>query len=238
MLELKDLNCGYGKFRAVHGLDLLVQQRQIVALIGANGAGKSSTIMSIAGHVAVQSGGIIFEGKDITSMPVHERVRNGIAIVPEGRRIFKNLSVTENLQIGGYCQTSAKISDIQGRVFSLFPILEQRERQASGTLSGGEQQMLAIGRALMSNPKFLMVDELSLGLMPKAIEACYDVLATLRDEGMTILIVEQGTERALRFADSVCILDSGVSVLFDTAENARNSSKLVAAYLGSPDAVN
>lgn len=232
MLELQSLSCGYGVFQAVHELSLRLRPGTITGLLGPNGAGKSSTLMCIAGHVAQQGGTLRLEGQDIGALPATERVRRGIAISPEGRRLFKDLSVEDNLRVGGLVQPARVFGADRDRVLALFPRLAERLQSLAGNLSGGEQQMLAIGRALMSRPRLLMIDELSLGLMPKVIDLCYQALQTLRAEGMTVLLVEQNTERALQVADEVCVLESGRSVWQGSAAAARQDPDLLAAYLG------
>ena len=232
MLRLDRLSCGYGPFRAVTDLSLEVAQGTILALIGANGAGKSSTLMTIAGHVTVTGGTVVFHGDDITAEPARARVRRGIALAPEGRRLFPDLTVRENLIIGGYSRPRTAESRNIERVLALFPRLEGRLDQLAGSMSGGEQQMLAIGRALMAEPRLLMIDEVSLGLMPAVIDMCYEALARLRDEGLAILLVEQSTRRAFEIADFVCVIESGREVWRGTAETARNDRSLVDAYLG------
>ena len=209
MLQLKNMSCGYGAFCAVSDLSLSVTSGSIFALIGANGAGKTSTIMSIAGHVNVQSGVIELHGENIVSLLPQARVRRGIAIVPEGRRLFSDLTVRENLVVGGLILDRFSEEKRMEYVFSLFPRLSERVKQLAGSLSGGEQQMLAIGRALMAEPKLLMIDEVSLGLMPSMIEVCYGAITKLKNEGMTILLVEQNTQQAIQVADDVAVLESG-----------------------------
>ena len=232
MLELKSLACGYGAFGAVHELSLTLRAGTLTALLGANGAGKSSTLMCIAGHVTQQGGQILLDGLDINKMPPTERVRSGIAISPEGRRLFKDLTVEENLRVGGVIHPASFFAQDRDRVLTLFPRLGERLHSLSGNLSGGEQQMLAIGRALMTRPRLIMIDELSLGLMPKVIDQCYQALKLLRSEGMTVLLVEQNTERALGIADDVCVLESGAVAWRGSAADARNDPELAAAYLG------
>ncbi len=232
MLELKSICCGYGTFQAVHDLSLSLSPGTITGLLGANGAGKSSTLMCIAGHVARQGGTLLLDGEDISAMGPTERVRKGIAISPEGRRLFKDLTVEDNLRVGGMVQPAQVFAQDRDRVLALFPRLGERLNSLAGNLSGGEQQMLAIGRALMTRPRIIMIDELSLGLMPKIIDLCYLALAKLRSEGMTVLLVEQNTERVLKIADDVCVLESGSTVWQGTAEAARNDPQLTAAYLG------
>ncbi|MBW2433456.1 MAG: ABC transporter ATP-binding protein [Deltaproteobacteria bacterium] len=232
MLQLESLNCGYGAMTVVHGLTLDVPDGQITALLGANGAGKSSTILCVAGHVAVMGGRIIYKEKDITNATPMERVRDGIAVVPEGRRLFPNLTVEENLIIGGYSQPRDFTREGIDRVLTLFPRLRERLDQLAGSLSGGEQQMLSIGRAMMSRPQLLLVDELSLGLMPKMIDICYEAISELKSKGLTILLIEQSTQRALEVADHVCVLESGKTVWKDTSEKARDNADLIDALLG------
>jgi branched-chain amino acid transport system ATP-binding protein len=232
MLELQNLSCGYGPFNAVHELSLVLRPGTITALLGANGAGKSSTLMCIAGHGELQAGRIQFGGEDISALPATQRVRAGIAISPEGRRLFKDLSVEDNLRVGGVVHPVSFYAQDRERVLTLFPRLGERLTSLAGNLSGGEQQMLAIGRALMTRPKLIMIDELSLGLMPKVIDQCYQALRLLRSEGMTVLLVEQNTERALAAADDVCVLESGATVWRGSAQDARNDPSLAAAFLG------
>ncbi len=232
MLELQNVSCGYGAFNAVSELSVMVRAGTITALLGANGAGKSSTLMCVAGHVDLQAGKILFGGEDINRLPPNERVRRGIAVSPEGRRLFKDLTVDDNLRVGGLIHPTSAYAGDRDRVLDLFPRLGERLKSLAGNLSGGEQQMLAIGRALMTRPKLIMIDELSLGLMPKIIDLCYQALGKLRDEGMTVLLVEQNTERALGVADDVCVLESGRTVWRGTATDARADPSLTHAFLG------
>ena len=232
MLQIENLSCGYGMFQAVSGLSLHLRPATITGLIGANGAGKSSTLMCLAGHVAMSEGTLRFKGQDISRLGARERVKLGIAISPEGRRLFKDLSVEDNLRVGGLVQPTSAYAQDRDKVLGLFPRLAERMTSLAGNLSGGEQQMLAIGRALMTRPQLLMIDEISLGLMPKAIELCYRALEVLRREGMTILLVEQNTDRVLRVADDLCVLESGRTVWQGTAAAARQDPTLTAAYLG------
>ena len=233
MLELTGLRCGYaGDIIAVQDLDLTVGEGETFALIGPNGAGKSSTIMAIAGHVSIMAGDIRFRGDSLLGVPVEQRVQRGLALVPEGRRLFPDLTVVENLQVGGYIVPIGRQRALQERVFGYFPRLAERRTQYAGSLSGGEQQMLAIGRAIMAEPKLLMIDELSLGLMPKVVDVCYGALAQLRTEGLTLLLVEQNTDRALQFADRVCVLESGRVAWAGTAQAARDDPNFSSRYLG------
>ena len=231
MLRLENLSCGYGPMRAVEQLTLDVAPGSVAALLGANGAGKSSTIMCIAGHVAVHGGTVAFDGEDLAPLSPMARVKVGIGLVPEGRRLFGSLSVRENLIVGGYCRRRTTPETLDD-VLDIFPRLGERLGQLAGSLSGGEQQMLAIARALMSRPRLLLVDELSLGLMPRAIDDCYAALETLKARGMGILLVEQSTPRALAVADSVTVLESGRTVWRGDAQEARRSTDLIDACLG------
>ena len=232
MLRLERLSCGYGAMRAVHALDLEVPGGLITALLGANGSGKSSTIMCIAGHVPVQEGRLLYHGEDISRTSPMARVKAGIAVVPEGRRLFPSLTVKENLVVGGYTRPPADAKTLIGQVMTLFPRLHERIDQLAGSLSGGEQQMLAIGRALMSEPQLLMVDELSLGLMPKITAICYEAIMRLKETGLTIVLVEQNTRKALEVADRVCILESGHKVWYGTATEAVANPELTDVFLG------
>jgi len=218
--------------QAVEGLDLAVPEGEITALLGPNGAGKTSTLMAIAGHVEVQAGRIEFLGEDLTPLPPVERTRRGIAIAPEGRRIFPDLTVAENLLVGGYTQSAAEARRTQEQVVSLFPRLKERLRQRAGSLSGGEQQMLAIGRALMARPRLLLVDELSLGLMPAMVDLCFRALGELKSRGIAVLVVEQNTHRALEAADRVAVLVSGRKVYEADGAQARRDPQLVDSFLG------
>ncbi len=232
MLRLESLSCGYGDMTAVDRLTLEVPRGRTLALLGANGAGKSSTIMCIAGHVEVHGGSILYDNEDITRDLPMERVRKRIAVVPEGRRLFPSLSVRENLVVGGYTLPKDRTPAGIERVMALFPRLGERLHQTAGSLSGGEQQMLSVGRALMSEPRLLLVDELSLGLMPKMIDICYEAIAALKKDGLTILLIEQSTQRALETADYVLVLESGRKVWEGTAEEARENNEMIDALLG------
>lgn len=232
MLRLDKLSCGYGNLTVVENLSITIGRGEIFALIGANGAGKSSTIMTIAGHVGVKSGAIWLKGAEITHVPVVKRVKLGIAVVPEGRRLFTDMTVNENLAMGCYSLPKKKLSENRGKVLELFPRLGERIDQQASSLSGGEQQMLAIGRAMMAEPELLIIDELSLGLMPKVIDLCYQAISLLKEQGVTILLVEQNTTRALEVADRICVLESGRDVWQGTAHEAQQDPELVKAYLG------
>jgi len=232
MLKVENLNCGYGSIEAVHNVSFDVPAGSVFALLGANGAGKTSTIMAIMGHVDIHGGRILLEAEDITRRRAIDRVSLGISLVPEGRQLFSDLTVDENLTVGGYARPIGRDASKRDRVFGYFPRLHERRTQLAGSLSGGEQQMLAIGRALMAEPRLLLVDELSLGLMPKMVDLCLDTLLTLKREGLTIVLVEQNTARALDVADQVCVLSSGVQVYQGTALEAKAAGSMFAAFLG------
>ena len=232
MLRLDGLSCGYGDIRAVHRLDLEIAPGAVTALLGPNGAGKTSIIMCIAGHVAVQEGRVLLDGRDITNISPMQRVREGIAVVPEGRRLFPRLTVRENLVVGGYVRPKEETEAGIARVIDLFPRLGERFKQLAGSLSGGEQQMLSLGRALMSGPRLLMIDELSLGLMPKMIDMCYQAVDELKRAGQTIILVEQSTQRALEMSDHVCVLESGRGVWAGTSAEAAGNPEMIDTLLG------
>ncbi|WP_218574669.1 ABC transporter ATP-binding protein [Reyranella sp. CPCC 100927] len=234
LLELQNFSCGYGEMVAVSGLSFTVETGDILALLGPNGAGKTSTILAIMGHVQIKAGTLSVDGRDVTRLPALQRTELGLAVVPEGRRLFSDLTVVENLVVGGYSRPRADEKRNLARVFDLFPRLAERRGQLAASLSGGEQQMLAIGRALMSAPRLLLVDELSLGLMPKMVDLCLDALRRLnQDERLTIVLVEQNTERALNVAQQVCVLASGRSVFAGPAEAARRDVDLLHSYTGA-----
>lgn len=232
MLEVSGLSCGYGDIVAVRDLSFSIGQGKVLALLGANGAGKSSTLMCLVGLVARKAGRIVVSGRDVSEMSAEQRITHGIAIVPEGRRIFPDLTVRENLMVGGHIVSGGRLADGIEQVYGYFPQLKERKAQLAGSLSGGEQQMLAMGRALMSGPKLLLVDELSLGLMPKVVDECYEVLHRMKTAGMAIVLVEQSTERALAAADEVCVLEAGNLSWSGTAAKARANENLLAAFLG------
>jgi branched-chain amino acid transport system ATP-binding protein len=237
MLKLENLNCGYGSVEAVHDVSFDVPAGSVFALLGPNGAGKTSTIMAIMGHVDIHGGRILLDGKDIISRRAIDRVGLGISLVPEGRQLFSDLTVDENLTVGGYARPADRDAAKRDRVFGIFPRLHERRTQLAGSLSGGEQQMLAIGRALMAEPRLLLVDELSLGLMPKMVDLCLDALLQLKREGLTILLVEQNTARALDVADKVCVMSSGVQVYQGTAAEAKAAGSMFATFLGMNEPV-
>jgi branched-chain amino acid transport system ATP-binding protein len=234
MLEIRNLHVSYGGIAALHGISLEVPAGSIVTLIGGNGAGKSSTLRAISGIAKVASGSIVFEGRDITNKPAHEIVALGIAQAPEGRMVFSNLTVLENLHMGAHLRRDRKaISSDLERIFTLFPRLKERLPQAAGTLSGGEQQMLAIARALMSKPKCLLLDEPSLGIAPILVQTIFSRIVEInRELGLTILLVEQNANLALRIASHGYVLETGRVILNDTAENLRSNPAVRSAYLG------
>lgn len=233
MLRTQDLSVYYGDYRAVAEASFEVGRGELVTFIGANGAGKTSTIRAVLGLVKQTTGRIWLAGSEMTKLPAHERVRRGISIVPEGRKIFPDLSVMQNLEMGAYTLPDrSRLSRNVDWVLGLFPILGDRWRQPGGKLSGGEQQMLAIARALMSSPKLLLIDEVSTGLMPVAVNSVFELIKRLNNEGMTILLVEQNANKALSVADRGYVLKTGRIVLQDTAENLRRNSEIRKAYLG------
>lgn len=234
MLEVVDLKVGYGAIEALHGISLSVKQGEIVTLIGANGAGKSTTLRAISGLVRARSGTVHFEGRPITTMPAHEIVRLGLAHVPEGRMVFANLTVMENLRMGAYLQKDKSVIARELEyVFTVFPRLKEREKQVAGTLSGGEQQMLAIGRALMSKPSFLMLDEPSLGIAPLLVKSIFEQVVKInRDHGLTILLVEQNANLALRVSARGYVLENGKITLADASSALLANPKVRSAYLG------
>jgi branched-chain amino acid transport system ATP-binding protein len=232
VLEVKDLVCGYGRVIAVRDITFTARESEALAILGANGAGKTSTLMAIAGAVGIESGTITFDGEDITHLSPMARCARGIAIAPEGRRLFGDLTVRENLVVGGYVRDADATPANMEKVLSLFPRLRERLDNRAGSLSGGEQQMAAIGRAMMAEPRLLLIDEVSLGLMPKMVDICYQALDALRREGLTIVLVEQSLERALAIADRVCVLESGRLAWSGSAAEARGNPEIISAYMG------
>ncbi len=233
MLNVSELTCGYGDLIAVDRISFNVQPGEIFGLIGANGAGKSATMLALAGIIPVISGRVDLNTQEITHLPTHKRAGHGIALVPEGRRIFPDLSVDENLTVGGTNLDKPALSRNRERVFNSFPRLAERRQQLAGSLSGGEQQMLAVGRAVMANPSVLLIDELSLGLMPIVIDECYRVLEELRTQNLAIVLVEQSTERVFQVADHVAVLETGRIVWTGSGLEASKDKKVVEAYLGA-----
>ena len=232
ILSIKDLSVRYGGIEAVKGISFDVRAGEIVTLIGANGAGKSSTLRAISGLVKPAGGTISFMGEDITGMNPTEIVKRGITLVPEGRRIFADLTVLENLRIGAYLRHDSLKEDIEW-VYSLFPRLKERSWQAGGTLSGGEQQMLAVARALMSRPKLIMMDEPSLGLAPIVVRGIFDIIREINKRGTTILLIEQNANMALQAADSAYVLETGRITLSGSGEELLKNEAVQAAYLGT-----
>ncbi|MCG8612942.1 MAG: ABC transporter ATP-binding protein [Pseudomonadales bacterium] len=232
MLKVDNIHTHYGKIEALRGVSIDVNEGEIVSLIGANGAGKSTLLMSICGDPKPSAGKIIYQGEDITGKPTSQIMRSGIAIVPEGRRIFPGLTVAENLHMGGFFTAKTQFDETLEYVFSLFPRLKERESQRSGTMSGGEQQMLAIGRALMTQPKLLFLDEPSLGLAPIIINQIFEIIDQLRSRGMTIFLVEQNANQALKLADRGYVIENGEIVLQDTGANLLTNEEVRKAYLG------
>ena len=232
MLKIENVVAGYGHITALKSINLEVPQGSIVSLIGANGAGKSTTMRSIMGLVKPTEGRITFEGKDITSMKTHDIVKSGISLVPEGRQILQDMSVYENLEMGAYIRKDAEINDDIKKVFKRFPILDERSYQLGGTLSGGQQQMLAIGRALMARPKLLLLDEPSMGLAPLVVNEIFEVIKEISAEGTTVLLVEQNVRQALKIADYAYVLETGKIVLSGPADEIRHDPRVMEAYLG------
>jgi branched-chain amino acid transport system ATP-binding protein len=232
MLEIRQLDVFYGAIQALHSVSLYVDAGEIVSIIGSNGAGKSTLLRSISGIVRPRAGEIIFEGSAITSIAPFEIVKKGIIQSPEGRRIFTNMSVSENLLLGAYCRKDREIGDDLEKVMHLFPRLKERVRQNAGTLSGGEQQMLAIGRALMGRPRLLLLDEPSLGLAPNLVMEIFKTIERINQEGVTVLVVEQNAHRALDLAHRAYVLETGRIVLTDTGKNLLVNPAVREAYLG------
>ena len=233
MLEIKDLYVSYGMMEVLHGVTVNVEDKELVSIIGPNGAGKTTLIKTVMGLVKPTSGTILYDGQDITKLPAHKRAGLGIGYVPEGRRVFGKLSVEDNLKMGAYeLKDKAQIAKNMEMVYGIFPRLGERSKQLASTMSGGEQQMLAIGRALMLNPRMLLIDEVSMGLMPIMVNTCFEVIKKLNDEGITVLVVEQNANKALKIADRGYVLETGNIVLSDTAENMRKDDTVQKAYLG------
>jgi branched-chain amino acid transport system ATP-binding protein len=234
VLTISDLHIYYGAIGALRGVSLDVQEGEIVTMIGANGAGKSTTIRAISGLVRPRQGEILFEGKPLHRLPPHEIVMLGVGQAPEGRRVFANMTVRENLELGAYTRHrhAAEVRTDLERVFALFPRLQERQTQSGGTLSGGEQQMLAIGRALMARPRLLLLDEPSLGLAPFLVRNIFRIIQDINQQGVTILLVEQNANQALRIAHRGYVLETGRVVLTDTAVNLLRNDSVRKAYLG------
>ena len=233
MLELRQISTNYGAIRALNEVSLKVNQGEIVSLIGANGAGKTTLLMTVCGNPRASSGSVWFEGENITNLASHLIMRKGIAISPEGRRVFPDLTVAENLKMGGFFLENAEIESGMEHVFGLFPRLRERASQRSGLMSGGEQQMLAIGRALMSKPRLLLLDEPTLGLAPLIIAQIFEIIQTIRSEGVTVFLVEQNANKALAIADRGYVLENGRVVLEDSGANLLVNPDVRKAYLGA-----
>ncbi|VVE69345.1 leucine/isoleucine/valine transporter ATP-binding subunit [Pandoraea captiosa] len=233
MLKLEQIHTHYGAVEALSGVSIEVNKGEIVTLIGSNGAGKTTLMMTVCGTPRASSGRVMFEGNDITARPTHEIMRMGLAISPEGRRVFPSLTVIENLKMGGFFASNDEIDAGMDHVFKLFPRLAQRGKQRAGTMSGGEQQMLAIGRALMSRPRLLLLDEPTLGLAPLVIAQIFDIIRAIREEGVTVFLVEQNANKALHVADRGYVLETGRVVLADSADNLLANDDIKRAYLGA-----
>ena len=233
MLEVKDLEVYYGVIPAIKGISFHVEEGEVIALIGANGAGKTTTLQTITGMLNAQAGSIQFEGTELTKIPGHKIVSMGMAHVPEGRRVFAQLSVLENLKLGAYTRKDkTEIEESLKRVYKSFPRLEERKNQLAGTLSGGEQQMLAMGRALMSKPRIVLMDEPSMGLSPIFVEEIFNIIKEISAEGTTVLLVEQNAKKALSIADRAYVLETGKIVLEGDAKDLLNDESIKKAYLG------
>jgi branched-chain amino acid transport system ATP-binding protein len=233
MLRFEQVHCHYGAIEALHGVSLEVRQGEIVTLIGRNGAGKTTMLMTLCGRPRASGGRILFEDADVTGLQTHQIMRLGMAISPEGRRVFSDLTVLDNLKMGGFFADRAAIEAGVAHVFGLFPRLKERAAQRAGTMSGGEQQMLAIGRALMSKPRLLLLDEPTLGLAPLIIAQIFDIIRRIRDEGVTVFLVEQNANKALGVADRGYVLENGRIVLSGSGAELLADSGVREAYLGA-----
>ncbi len=233
MLEIRDLEVYYGVIQAIKGISFEVNEGEIISLIGANGAGKTTILHTITGLLSPKKGSIIFEGKDITKTPAHKIVSLGMAHVPEGRRVFAEMSVYQNLKMGAYTRNDkGEIEQTLEKVYKRFPRLEERKNQLAGTLSGGEQQMLAMGRALMSNPRIILMDEPSMGLSPILVNEIFDIIQSVSETGTTVLLVEQNAKKALGIADRAYVLETGKIVMSGDAKELMNDDSIKKAYLG------
>ena len=233
MLEIKDLEVYYGMIQAIKGVSFDVNEGEVIALIGANGAGKTTILHTITGLINAQKGSVLFEGKDITKVPAHKIVSMGMAHVPEGRRVFANLTVLQNLKMGAYTRKDkTEIEQTLDSIYKRFPRLMERQNQLAGTLSGGEQQMLAMGRALMSHPKIILMDEPSMGLSPIFVNEIFDIIKSVSASGTTVLLVEQNAKKALSIADRAYVLETGKIVLSGKASDLLNNDSIKKAYLG------
>ena len=232
MLEVKDLEVYYGVIQAIKGISFHVDKGEVIALIGANGAGKTTTLHTVTGLLSPKKGHVMFEGKDITKVPAHKIVSMGMAHVPEGRRVFAELSVYENLKMGAYTRNDKQeIEDTLTKIYKRFPRLEERKNQLAGTLSGGEQQMLAMGRALMSHPRLIVMDEPSMGLSPIYVNEIFDIIKEINADGTTVLLVEQNAKKALSIANKAYVLETGKIVLKGDAKELMNDDSVKKAYL-------
>lgn len=232
MLEVRNLQSNYGRVKALRGIDLYVDEGELVALVGANGAGKSTLMRTISGVQPAAGGNIIFDQQDITSLAANKRVKRGISQVPEGRQVFAQMSVEDNLQLGGITRPKADTQDGMERAFELFPVLRERRHQLAGTLSGGEQQMLAIGRALMARPRLLLLDEPSMGLSPLLVDQTFNTIQELARGGTTIFLVEQNAFVALSIADRGYVMEGGQTTLSGTGKDLLGDDRIKEAYLG------
>ena len=233
LLEIKDLEVNYGVIKAIKGVSFDVNEGEIIALIGANGAGKTTILHTITGLIQAKKGSIVFDGKELTKTPPHKIVSMGMAHVPEGRRIFQQLSVLENLKLGAYTRKDkSEIASTLKMVYERFPRLEERNNQVAGTLSGGEQQMLAMGRALMSKPRIILMDEPSMGLSPLLVSEIFDIIKVINESGTTVLLVEQNAKKALSIADRAYVLETGNITLSGDAKDLINDESVKKAYLG------
>lgn len=233
LLKVDNIHVYYGAIHAIKGISLEVNEDEIVTLIGANGAGKSTTLNTIAGLLKPRSGSVHFDGKDMQHFSANRIVSQGMALCPEGRRIFQQMTVRENLEMGGYTRPSSEIAGSMDEMFQRFPRLKEREKQIAGTLSGGEQQMLAIARALMSRPRLLMLDEPSMGLAPILVEQIFSIIKELHNSGVTVLLVEQNAQMALSIADRAYVLETGTITMSGTAAELLHNDSVRKAYLGS-----
>ena len=232
LLSVNDINVYYGAIHAIKGISFTVDEGEIVTLIGANGAGKSTSLNTVSGLLRSKTGSIEFDGRDISRIPAHKLVKMGLSQVPEGRRVFLQMTVQENLEMGAYTVSSGSVSSSLDKVYELFPRLKERYKQIAGTLSGGEQQMLAMGRALMSQPKLMMLDEPSMGLAPILVEQIFDIIRNLHAAGTTILLVEQNARMALSVADRAYVLETGKITLSGDAKDLLHDDNVRKAYLG------
>lgn len=233
LLEVKDMQVYYGMIQALKGVSFEVNEGEVIALIGANGAGKTTTLHTVSGLLRSKTGSIVFDGKDISKVPAHEIVKLGMAHVPEGRRVFANMTVYQNLKMGAYTRKDkAEIEETLKMIYKRFPRLEERQNQLAGTLSGGEQQMLAMGRALMSKPKIILMDEPSMGLSPIFVNEIFDIIKSVSESGTTVLLVEQNAKKALSIADRAYVLETGKVSMEGNADNLLNDENVQKAYLG------